>query len=148
MNRLNDPANCGACGVVCGNGRTCTNGVCIQQGVLRFTLTWDRNGDEDLLVATPNRCVLRSGARLGCGGVFERDDTGGTGPENVYWSANPPAGTYTVCVIPYAIARGETTWRVDVVRNGAVARTFTGTHAMSTRSTMCPSGFSVGTFTL
>ena len=143
-----DVMNCGACGVACSAGRTCANGVCIAQGALRFTLTWDRNGDEDLLVASPGGCVLRTGSRTGCGGVFERDDTGGTGPENVYWATNPPAGTYTVCVIPYAIARGETDWRVDVVRSGTVVRTFTGTHSTSVRDNRCPSGFSVGTFSL
>jgi uncharacterized protein YfaP (DUF2135 family) len=147
VNTLTDASHCGACGNVCGSGRLCTNGVCIQQGSLRFTLTWDRNGDEDLLVASPGNCVLRSGRTTGCGGVFERDDTGGTGPENVYWATNPPAGTYTVCAIPYAIT-GATNWRVDVVRNGTVARTFTGTHSTSSRTNTCPSGFSVGTFTL
>lgn len=36
-NRMTDPANCGACGTVCGNGKACLGGICQQLALYSFS---------------------------------------------------------------------------------------------------------------
>ncbi len=131
-NLQTDAANCGTCGNVCATGRTCIAGVC-SLNPLRFTLTWSVTGDMDLAVLTPRGNVISYSTLMADGGTHGGDNTA-TGPETVTWSSLPPTGTYTVCAIPYRIS-GTTNFTVQVLRDGAVATTRTGTH-----STSAPSG--------
>lgn len=121
----------------CTPGSTCANGLCVGEGALRFTLTWDRPGDVDLHVVTPSGTEIFYGARTQAGGTLDRDDTTGTGPENVFWAASPPSGTYLVCVVPFSIS-GPTGFRLTIARNGVeVGAPVTGTRASSTGNVVC-----------
>jgi len=122
------------CTPACSAAQRCVNGVCVGEGQLRFTLTWDRPGDMDLHVVVPGNEVINYGALSAGGGRLDRDDRSGTGPENIFWSAAPPAGEYLVCVIPYAIT-GPTTFRLDVRTPGEASRTLTGQRADSNGAT-------------
>ena len=121
----------------CVPGSTCANGLCVGQGALRFTLTWDRAGDVDLHVVPPGGEEIYYNARSQQGGTLDRDDTTGTGPENVFWASSPPAGSYLVCVVPYRIT-GPTNFRLAIVRSpGAEEPAITGTRTASTGNLAC-----------
>jgi hypothetical protein len=121
-----DKMNCGQCGVVCGANQACAAGVCLGSGQLRFTSTWSRNGDIDVWVTTPSGKSIgwtNQGANANTDmGKQDRDDTSGTGPENIYWESTPPTGTYHVCVATNYInpnAANPVTVRVEVARPSA-----------------------------
>lgn len=121
----------------CEPGSACANGLCVGQGALRFTLTWDRPGDVDLHVVTPAGAEIFYGARTQSGGTLDRDDTTGTGPENVFWAATPPAGTYLVCVVPFSIS-GPTSFRLSIAGSSSGAATpIVGTRTASTGNVAC-----------
>lgn len=121
----------------CTAASACVNGLCVGQGALRFTLTWDRPGDLDLHVVTPGGREIYYGARTQDGGNLDRDDTTATGPENVFWAASPPAGAYLVCVVPFSVS-AATTFRLSVVRTpGGEALSLGGTRAASTGNQPC-----------
>jgi uncharacterized protein YfaP (DUF2135 family) len=55
-------------------------------------------------------------------GKQDRDDTSGTGPENIYWESTPPTGTYHICVATNYInpnAANPVTVRVEIARPSA-----------------------------
>lgn len=87
----------------CAAGQTCVEGACVGTGALRFTLVWDRPGDMDLHVVTPVGNEIDFRTLAVDGGELDRDDRDGTGPENIFWDAAPPAGRYLVCVVPFRI---------------------------------------------
>ena len=121
----------------CVPGSPCAAGLCVGQGALRFTLTWDRPGDVDLHVVTPGGQEIYYAARTQQGGTLDRDDTTGTGPENAFWAAAPPAGTYLVCVVPFSVS-GPTTWRLAIARAaGGDPPALTGTLSASTGNVAC-----------
>ncbi len=97
-----DPVNCGRCGAACGPTQACSNSVCVGSGQLRFTSTWDVDGDIDVWVTTPGGKSIgysNQGPSANTeNGRQDRDDTSGKGPENIYWETVPPSGTYHVCV--------------------------------------------------
>ncbi len=104
---------------------------------LRFTLTWDRPGDVDLHVVTPGGREIYYGARTQDGGNLDRDDTTATGPENVFWAASPPSGTYLVCVVPFSIS-AATNFTLSVVRTpGDEVASARGLRAASTGNQPC-----------
>jgi hypothetical protein len=133
---LTDVNNCGACGTRCAAGQACANGFCVGGGTLRITATWDRPGDVDLHVVTPDGSEIYWNNASGQGGTLDRDDTTGTGPENIFWSAAAPAGTYLVCVAPYAIT-GATNFTVTANRPSYPVITFAGSRATSTGNQVC-----------
>ena len=121
-----DKNNCGGCGVSCSANQACAAGVCVGSGQLRFTSTWSRNGDIDVWVGTPSGKAIgwtNQGANANTDmGKQDRDDTRGTGPENIYWEVTPPTGTYHVCVATNYIspnAANPVTVRVEVARPSA-----------------------------
>ena len=116
------PVGAVACTPACSAAQRCVNGFCVGEGLLRFTLTWDHPGDVDLHVVTPGGQTVSWRNTSAGGGALDRDDVRGTGPENVFWSAAPPLGTYVVCAIPYAITQ-PTSFALDVrLPSGATDR--------------------------
>lgn len=105
-----DNANCGACGNTCASNQACTSSACVGVGLWSFAATWSRDGDADLIVATPNGNFVdpqhRGPDASTDFGRMDRvvtlDENPGKGPENVFWDFDhtPPAGTYLVCVKP------------------------------------------------
>lgn len=123
--------------LACVPGSVCSLGACIGQGALRVTLTWDRPGDVDLHVVTPGGREIYYAARTQDGGNLDRDDTTATGPENVFWAASPPPGTYLVCVVPFSIS-APTNFTVAVVRTpGGEVTSARGSRASSTGNQPC-----------
>ncbi|MBL8683386.1 MAG: hypothetical protein JNK05_29730 [Myxococcales bacterium] len=131
-----DVRNCGGCGRVCAVDQTCVMGACIGTGQLRFTATWSTAGDVDLHVVPPCGTEISYITRTACGGTLDRDDTTGTGPENIFWSTGAATGNYLVCAVPYSIS-GSTTVTVNVVRGATTVRTFTRTYTASTGNQAC-----------
>ena len=123
-------------------------GACIGSGQLRFTATWSIAGDVDLHIVPPCGTEISYATRTACGGTLDRDDTTGTGPENVFWSSGAAAGPYLVCAVPYAIS-SPTTVTVTVVRGASTVQTLTRTFTASTGNQVCTPAASsyLGTFT-
>jgi uncharacterized protein YfaP (DUF2135 family) len=111
-------------------------GACIGTGQLRFTATWSLAGDVDLHVVPPCGTEIYYGNRSACGGMLDRDDTTGTGPENIFWTTGAASGPYLVCAVPYSI-RGTTTVTVNVVRGASTVQTYTRTYNASTPGQRC-----------
>lgn len=145
------PAAAVTCPTACGATQRCVNGACVADGLFRATLTWDRPGDLDLHVVTPAGETISYRNRAAGGGALDRDDTTGTGPENVYWTATPPFGEYLVCVIPFAI-RESTSFVLDArLPSGALDRrtgTLTAAQASTTAACSRTSPFLVVTYTI
>ncbi len=122
----------------CSATQRCVNGACVGDGLFRATLTWSRPGDLDLHVVTPSGSTINYLSRSGGGGTLDRDDTSGTGPENVFWTSAPPPGDYVVCVIPFRID-ATTSFRLDVRHPtlGVVSRTGTREPAAAATSATC-----------
>ncbi len=131
-----DGARCvPVCEPPCQPGQSCTNGTCIGTGMLRVTMTWSLPGDMDLHVMTPGGAHIYYGNRNADGGRLDRDDTSGTGPENIFWTAAPPRGTYVICANPFSV-RAPTTFTVEV--RGAVQATHSGSRSREQRGDCAP----------
>ena len=143
-----DVMNCGACGNVCATGQACANGVCVGNGLLRITMVWSLAGDVDLHVVPPCGQEISFLATNRCGGQLDRDDTSGTGPENVFWAAAPASGTYVVCAVPYRVS-GATNVTVTVTQGTTVLHTWPVARATSSGNSACSptSPYFVGMFT-
>jgi hypothetical protein len=127
VNPAEDTVNCGACGIQCAIRQACVAGVCVGSGQLRFSSTWSRPGDIDVWVTTPNGISIGWQNQRVDGGQQDKDDTSGTGPENIFWEAAPPVGQYHVCVATNYIqpnAASPVTVRVVVARPAAEDETF------------------------
>jgi hypothetical protein len=146
---LTDRNNCGRCGNVCPGGQACANGVCVGDGQLRITMVWSLAGDVDLHVVPPCGAEISYRATVQCGGQLDRDDTSGTGPENVFWSGAPASGTYLVCATPYSI-RGSTPVTVTVNQGTRELRRWNVTRTASSGYVLCSrtSPYFLGDFTL
>ncbi|NVJ05811.1 EGF domain-containing protein [Myxococcus sp. AM001] len=125
-----DASNCGACGNVCDGGDTCSEGVCVEDGIqLQIATSWARFGDGDLVVRTPTGKVIHAGnpgPDAGTDfGALDLTASSGWGPERVIWttSALPPVGTYDVCFkaasySPPPSAADPVSYTVTVLRLG------------------------------
>ena len=111
----------------CGANETCVAGVCVGQGALRFSLTWNDNADLDLYVLTPAGSEIYYGDRSADGGELDVDNTlGGQGSvENVFFSTALDSGTYTYYVDNFSNVAAS--WQLQVARNGTVLATQSGT---------------------
>ena len=127
VNPAEDTVNCGACGIQCAIHQACVAGVCVGSGQLRFSSTWSRPGDIDVWVTTPSGISIGWQNQRADGGQQDRDDTRGTGPENIYWEVMPVSGSYNVCVATNYIqpnAASPVTVRVVVARPAAEDEVF------------------------
>lgn len=120
----------------CDPGSTCASGLCVGQGALRFTLSWDRPGDMDLHVVTPAGHEIYYASRMHDGGNLDRDDTTQTGPENVFWASTPAPGPYLVCVVPFRVS-AATNFTLTVARAGVEGAPIRGSRAASTGNVAC-----------
>lgn len=102
--------------------------VRLGSGDLQINLTWDTPTDFDLHVIDPNGEEIYYGNTNSIsGGVLDRDDTNGFGPENIYWLQTAPNGTYTVMVHDYDYYYDEINYTVTISSQLGFNRTFTGT---------------------
>lgn len=109
-------------------GATTTVGTLDLSGVgqLQFNLTWTVPGDLDLHVTPPGGEEIYFGHLSSAnGGILDRDDTVGTGPENIFWPSTPPNGQYEVCVIDYSL-NAPVAFIVTVTHKGNFVKSFTG----------------------
>jgi hypothetical protein len=137
---------CGS--VCCAAGEACAANICVGNGQLRFTLTWDVLADLDLHVEPPCGTEIYYGRLSACGGTLDRDSCPAlratdsadrcNGPENIFWPAAPATGTYLLCVNPWQMNSGTTArWTLNVYRGAMLIRTFTGTRNSSTSYVRC-----------
>jgi hypothetical protein len=74
----------------------------LERGLIEVSLAWDGPADLDLSVSCPDRKQIQFRDRANCGGRLVKDMGVGGGAadahsiEHIIWSAQPPAGTYTV----------------------------------------------------
>ncbi|MEZ4391795.1 MAG: hypothetical protein R3A48_11915 [Polyangiales bacterium] len=142
VNLQTDRNNCGACGRACATNAACVSGVCVGQGSLRFTLTWNISGDMDLHVRPPCGTEIYYGRLTACGGRLDRDDLSGRGPENIFWDAMYTPGRYYVCPEAYSSTVANATWTLVVVRNGVEVARRTGVRGRRDGNVACGSGTS------
>jgi uncharacterized protein YfaP (DUF2135 family) len=102
----------------------------------------------DFHIVPPCRTEIYYGRTTACGGTLDRDDTTGTGPENIFWGAAATPGEYLVCVNPFSIT-GPTTATVQIYNRGVLARTFTASYTTSSGLVPCSrsSRFFLGSYT-
>jgi len=136
-----DNNNCGACGRVCPAGAACAAGTCVGQGTLRFTLTWDINGDMDLHVLPPCGTEIYYGRTAACGGTLDVDNTSGRGPENIYWASAYTPGRYYVCAEAFSSTVANANYTLVVVRGGVEVRRVTGRRGTTDGNRACGPGF-------
>lgn len=85
-------------------------------GAIKVTLTWNTTSDIDLWVTDPNGVkIYFDNPSSNSGGILDFDDTDGYGPENIFWSENPPPGQYKVEVHYYSDnGQGNTSYKVQI----------------------------------
>ncbi|MBL8604153.1 MAG: hypothetical protein JNK72_19660 [Myxococcales bacterium] len=147
----NNAPRCG--GICCASNEACANNVCVGNGQLRFTLSWDISpADLDLHIVPPCGTEIYYGRLSACGGTLDVDSCpalsrsasypSGTdpcnGPENVFWQNAPASGSYLICVNPWRMNSGTTArYTLNVYRGTQLVRTFTGTRSASTNYVQC-----------
>lgn len=98
-----DQANCGACGNACTADQSCSGAACVDNISLKISAAWDRAGDGDLVIATPNGNTIwwnNVGPDASTDfGQLSHDDRSDLGPEVIFWTRERPpvSGTYHVC---------------------------------------------------
>lgn len=118
-----------------GTGWTPTRPTCagvvnpsLGHGAIQVTLDWPETSiDLDLHVVDPQgNEIYYNNPTSPTGGTLDWDNQyGASQPENVFWGANPPSGTYMVSVV-YFSGSAPATWSVRTVVKGMV-QTFRGT---------------------
>ncbi len=140
-NLTSDNASCGACGNACTSTQACVSDVCVGQGSLRFTLTWNTNGDMDLHLLPPCGTEIYYGRLSACGGSLDIDDRSLRGPENIFWASSFTSGRYYVCPESFTSAVANATWTLTVVRNGVTVATSTGVRGRTDGNVVCGPSF-------
>lgn len=86
----------------CAEGLVCYEGICVGDGTLRFSLSWENDTDIDLHVITPAGNEIYYADESYDGGTLDVDDCvagfcavpDGTHVENVFFEGTPLSGTY------------------------------------------------------
>ena len=115
----------------CDDGQTCFEGVCVGEGSLRISLSWEEVTDFDLHVFVPNGDWMSYENPLTDYGELDVDDCvggtcinqNGTHVENVLLYSNAPRGTYGIRVVNFD-GRSGADYQIEVA--GAVSATFSG----------------------
>lgn len=110
--------SCGSCDA-CMVGEACVDGMCIGDGVLRFTLQWSTSSDLDLHVRTPSGAVISFRNRTADGGTLDNDSRGSTAAhvENVFFDSTALPGRYEYWVDNFSGA--ETSFQLTAFVQGA-----------------------------
>lgn len=90
----------------CEAGAECFEGICVQKGLVRVSLSWDVVTDLDLHVETPGGVHLYFENTKGGGGELDVDDciageckdNSATHVENIFFDTSAKKGTYKVWV--------------------------------------------------
>jgi hypothetical protein len=107
----------------------------LEHGIVEVTLAWDGPADLDLSVICPDKRPIDFHQRANCGGRLVQDMGVGGGAldahsaEHIIWSAQPPAGTYTVnatLFMRYRETRSSVSYTVVLRLNGKDIREQTG----------------------
>ena len=86
-----------------------------QTGNIQVTAAWSSSSDIDLHVIDPmNEEIYYAHRNSSSGGVLDRDANAACSVapptvENVYWSAQPPSGTYRIRLVAYDMCRTAAT---------------------------------------
>jgi hypothetical protein len=97
-------------------------------GALQISLTWDTPTDQDLYVTDPNGEEISYQSQTSTsGGLLDRDDLDGFGPENIFWSDDAPDGEYSVSVNDYDETSTPNTFYITVSGPNNQSRSFSGT---------------------
>jgi hypothetical protein len=92
-------------------------------GNIVATLTWQTPADVDLHGYEPNGgSHVYYAARQGTTAQLDRDDTTGTGPENIFVCGNPTVGSYRFGVNYYSGSQAQTA--TVALRGGGLSRNF------------------------
>lgn len=115
----------------CGTGQTCFEGVCVGEGGLRFSLTWNEDTDFDLFVRMPDGTQISYVFPNRAGGMLDVDDCfescrieGGPHVENIFFE-EPPHGTYTYWIVNSGAVTPDA-YRLEVSADGMVQATQAG----------------------
>jgi len=115
-----------ASGNVSNERDACFTVLQLGTGSLQISLTWDNDSDQDLIVYSPNGdTVHRPRPVSPDGGVLDREDGDGYGPENIYWENEAPDGVYTISVADHS-GNDETSNFIVTVNSQGIFRKFTG----------------------
>jgi len=133
----------------CVEGAVCFDNVCVMDGDIRITLSWDALADLDLVVQEPDGTQIDFGNPSGTNGYLDVDDcpyydqidaydcidAGGTHVENVFFDS-PADGTYLFAVRGYytGASSPSVNFTVTVTVNGTVLGTETGSVATDEQS--------------
>ena len=121
-----------ATGSECAAGQTCFEGVCVGEGGLRFSLSWNQDTDLDLFVRMPDGVEISFIFPNRGGGMLDVDDCfgecrvpGGPHVENIFFGDAPPRGTYTYWVVNSGAVTPDA-FRLEVSAEGVVQATQMG----------------------
>lgn len=105
----------------------CIDVLRLGTGVLQVSLTWNNASDQDIYVTDPLGETITVGEETSSsGGMLDKDDTDGFGPENVFWLETAPDGEYVVQVEDFNRLAVLTKVFVTIT-SPSIRRTFTGT---------------------
>ena len=110
----------------------CVQQTCIDNGNLRFTLTWTGNDDLDIYVMTPGGVLIFFGNPTDpvSGGTIDTTTTQltyGEHVENVVFNSTPPTGVYKYYTVPFVIRGTPDVWMLGVYVNGTEVAIHQGT---------------------
>ncbi len=105
--------------------RVCVDVLRLGTGALQISLSWNNGSDQDLYVTDPSGEIISyTNTSSNSGGVLDRDDTDGYGPENIFWLSTAPDGNYSVRVDDFSGISTGTTCYVTINAPGR-SRSFT-----------------------
>ncbi len=115
----------------CASEAVCFEGTCVQEGVVRVSLSWNVLTDYDLHVETPGGQHLFFKNTVGGGGKLDVDDcvhgecrdNARTHVENIYFNETAASGHYSVWVVNFD---GRDTGEFGIEVAGAVEKQWAG----------------------
>jgi hypothetical protein len=114
-------------GRVSNQTKVCASVIRLGTGALQVSLSWNTATDQDLWVTDPSGYKIYFNDKISTtGGRLDRDDINGYGPENIFWLANAPDGSYKVQVNDYRYTTSPNTCYVTVSVPGQ-SRSYTRT---------------------